>query len=115
MQVAPNRVTVDEFNRWAAPLDESIARTVAGDLAVLLGTPRVATGPLANFEPAYRVTIDVQRFDSIPGRKRRSTRSGWCAGRRAVRRGRGAPSRASRCRARASTPSPRRTAGLSRR
>jgi len=69
MQVGPNRVTVDEFNRWAAPLDQSIARTVAGDLTALLGTPRVATGLLANFEPAYRVTIEVQRFDSIPGQE----------------------------------------------
>jgi len=67
VQVAPNRVAVDEFNRWVAPLDESIARAVAGNLAVLLGTPRVATAPLANFDPAYRVTIAVQRFDSIPG------------------------------------------------
>ena len=67
VQVAPNRVAVDEFNRWAAPLDESIARTVAGDLATLLGTPRVATAPLANFDPAFRVTINVQRFDSVPG------------------------------------------------
>ena len=67
VQVAPNRVALDEFNRWVAPLDESIARAVAGNLAVLLGTPRVATAPLANFDPAYRVTIAVQRFDSIPG------------------------------------------------
>ena len=67
VQVAPNRVVLDEFNRWVAPLDESIARAVAGNLAVLLGTPRVATAPLANFDPAYRVTIAVQRFDSIPG------------------------------------------------
>ncbi len=67
VQVAPNRVALDEFNRWAGPLDESIARAVAGNLAALLGTPRVATAPLANFDPAFRVTIDVQRFDSIPG------------------------------------------------
>ena len=67
VQVAPNRVEIDEFNRWAAPLGESIARTVAGDLAVLLGTPDVATAPFANFDPDYRVTIDVQRFDSIQG------------------------------------------------
>jgi uncharacterized protein len=69
VQVAPNRVEVDEFNRWAAPLDDSIARTVSGDLAALLGTPRVATAPLANFDPAFRVTINVQRFDSIPGQE----------------------------------------------
>jgi len=67
VQVGSNRVAVDEFNRWAAPLDENIARVVAGDLTTLLGTPRVARAPLANFDPAYRVTIDVQRFESVPG------------------------------------------------
>ena len=66
VQVAPNRVDVDEFNRWAAPLNDGIAQAVAGDLVKLLGTPNVATAPMANFNPAYRVTIDVQRFDSMP-------------------------------------------------
>jgi uncharacterized lipoprotein YmbA len=65
VQVAPNRVDVDEFNLWAAPLDDGIARAVAGDLAVLLGTSDVAVAPLANFNPAYRVTINVQRFESV--------------------------------------------------
>jgi uncharacterized protein len=65
VQVAPNRVEIDEFNRWAAPLNDGIARAVAGDLAVLLGTSDVAVAPMANFKPAYRVTINVQRFDSI--------------------------------------------------
>jgi hypothetical protein len=68
VQVAPNRVEVDEFNRWAGPLDDNIARVIAGDLAVRLGTPQVATEPLANFKPAYQVTIDVQRFESVPGK-----------------------------------------------
>jgi uncharacterized protein len=67
VQVAANRVQVDEFNRWVAPLNDSIARAVAGDLVVLLGTPQVAAGPMANFIPDYRVTIDVQRFESIQG------------------------------------------------
>jgi len=67
VQIAPNRVEIDEFNRWAAPLGEGIARTVAGDLAALLGTPDVATAPFANFDPVYRVTINVQRFDSVQG------------------------------------------------
>ena len=69
VQVTPNRVAVDEFNRWAGPLDESIARVVAGDLTTQLGTPRVAAAPAANFDAAFRVTINVQRFDSIPGRE----------------------------------------------
>jgi uncharacterized protein len=67
VQVAPNRVEVEEFNRWVAPLSDSIARVVAGNLVVILGTPEVAIAPLANFNPAYLVTIDVQRFDSIRG------------------------------------------------
>jgi uncharacterized lipoprotein YmbA len=62
-----NRVSIEEFNRWSAPLNDSIARVVAGDLSVLLGTPDVATASLANFKAAYRVTIDVQRFDSVRG------------------------------------------------
>ena len=67
VQAAPNRVDIDEFNRWAAPLNDAIAQVVAGDLVKLLGTPNVAAAPMANFDPAYRVTIDVQRFDSVPG------------------------------------------------
>ena len=67
VQVAPNRVEVDEFNRWAAPLNDGISRAIAGDLTTQLGTPEVATSRLANFNPAYVITIDVQRFDSIRG------------------------------------------------
>ena len=83
VQVATNRVELDEFNRWAAPLSENIARVVAEDLAVLLGTPRVATATLANFDPAYRVTIDIQRFESLAGRgeaERRGARRGGVGG-----------------------------------
>ena len=68
VQVAPNRVDLDEFNRWAAPLGDSIARVVAANLVVLLGTPRVATSPLPpDFAPTYRVAISVQRFESVAG------------------------------------------------
>lgn len=67
VQVAPNRVEVDEFNRWVAPLSDGIARAVAGDLVVLLGTPDVAGAQLANFTPDYRVTIDIQRFETTKG------------------------------------------------
>jgi uncharacterized lipoprotein YmbA len=68
VQVATNRVQIDEFNRWAEPLNDNIARVIAGDLAALLGTPQVATAPLANFNPAYRVSIDIQRFESVRGK-----------------------------------------------
>ncbi len=68
VQKGPNRVAIDEFNRWAAPLGSSIARAVAENLGVVLGTPRIATGPLsASFDPAYHVAIDIQRFELAPG------------------------------------------------
>ena len=60
-----NTVDVDSFNRWAEPLGDGVARVVAGDLAVLLGSSTVAVAPLANFQPSYRVTLRVQRFDSV--------------------------------------------------
>jgi uncharacterized protein len=65
VQVAANRVEVDEFNRWDAPLGDSVARVLASDLSTELGTPAVAIAPLANFKPAYVVAIDIQRFASI--------------------------------------------------
>ena len=67
-QTSPNSVTRDEFNRWGAPLQDEIGRVVAADLATLLGTPRVTATPLPHFDAAYRVAIDVQRFESAPGK-----------------------------------------------
>ncbi len=68
VQVAANRVEIDEFNLWAAPLNDSIARAVAGDLAAQLGSPKVATTRLPNFDPDYVVTLEVQRFESTRGK-----------------------------------------------
>jgi uncharacterized lipoprotein YmbA len=69
VQVTPNRVEQDEFNRWAEPLNENIARVVADNLAVLLGTPDVATALRVDFKPTFQVTIDLGRFNSVPGER----------------------------------------------
>jgi uncharacterized protein len=66
-EAGPNRVEVDEFNRWASPLSENIARVVAQNLRVLLGAPEVTASPLANFVPDYSVAIEVLRFQSVRG------------------------------------------------
>ena len=66
IQLAPNQVSIDEFHRWAAPLDDNIVQVIAGNLAVLLGTSQVARAQYVDFTPTYRVTIDIQRFESIP-------------------------------------------------
>jgi uncharacterized protein len=63
----PNRVEINEFNRWASPLRDDIAQTVVADLGKLLDDPKIAAAPLANFNAAYRVVINVQRFESVLG------------------------------------------------
>jgi hypothetical protein len=68
VSMGPNQVRLDEFNRWAAPLQSTIGRVVAENLVALLGTPRVATSAQTlGVEPDYRVAIEVQSFDSAPG------------------------------------------------
>ena len=68
LQVSPNCLEENEFNRWAEPLDENIARVVAGNLAAQLGSTQVVAGPAANFKPDYQVTLHIQHFKSVLGR-----------------------------------------------
>jgi uncharacterized lipoprotein YmbA len=61
-------VQVDEFNRWASPLQNNISRVVAQNLVALLGTQYVTLFPQTlSADAGYRVAIEIQRFDSVPG------------------------------------------------
>ena len=63
-----NSVTLDEFNRWASPLQANISRVVAENLVAMLGAPRVSQFQQSlNLDADYRVAIEVQSFDSAPG------------------------------------------------
>ena len=65
---SPNQVRLDEFNRWASPLQSNIARVVADNLAAMLGTARVSLFPQTMSAAAdYRAAIEVQTFGSAPG------------------------------------------------
>ena len=65
---SPNQVQLDEFNRWASPLQGNIGRVVADNLASILGTARVSLFPQTMSAAAdYRVAIQVQKFDTAPG------------------------------------------------
>ena len=67
--ISPNQVGMDEFSRWASPLQNDIARVVAENLVKILGTPLVSVFPQATAAGAsYRVLIDVMRFESAPGK-----------------------------------------------
>jgi uncharacterized protein len=68
VQVGPNQVALDEFNRWAAPLQAEIQRVLIENLAWLLGTSRVSRYPQGSIiTPDIRVQIEVLRFESMPG------------------------------------------------
>ncbi len=68
VRTGPNRVAIDEFNRWGSPLRADIARVVAGDLSTILSTPFVTVFPQQTaVAPTCRVAVDVLSFDSAPG------------------------------------------------
>jgi uncharacterized lipoprotein YmbA len=68
VSVGANQVRLDEFNRWASPLQNNIAHVVADNLVAMLGTPQVSLFPQAlNADADFRVAIDVQTFQSAPG------------------------------------------------
>jgi uncharacterized protein len=68
VSTGPNQVSINEFERWASPLQNNISRVVAENLVAILGTPRVSLfqgslGASADFH----VAIEVQSFESAPG------------------------------------------------
>jgi uncharacterized lipoprotein YmbA len=68
VRVAPNRVAILDGHRWAEPLSGAMSRAIAADLAALLGGARVsAEAQHAASGAQFRVLVDVQRFESVPG------------------------------------------------
>jgi hypothetical protein len=68
VSIGQNELKIDDFNRWAAPLQDGLARAIAENLVVMLGTPRVILFPqqLAT-DPEYRVAVEIRTFESVPG------------------------------------------------
>jgi uncharacterized protein len=67
LRANPNRITLDEFSRWADPLKSQVRRVIAADLAVQFPGALVSAFP-QNADPAltYVVSIDVESFESAP-------------------------------------------------
>jgi uncharacterized lipoprotein YmbA len=64
----PNEVRLEEFDRWAAPLQDEIANAVAENLVGLLHTPHVTLASQdLGADARYRIVIAVQKFESTPG------------------------------------------------
>lgn len=63
-----NRVSYDEYRRWAAPLESELLRVLGANLGALMLTDRVAIYPTEPRVPVdYRVALQVERFDGAPG------------------------------------------------
>jgi uncharacterized lipoprotein YmbA len=68
VRVAANRVEILETHRWAEPLKSEIPRLIAENLRRLLGSSRVSSYlQNAGVDADYRVLVDIQRFESLPG------------------------------------------------
>lgn len=67
LRAGDSRVNLDEYNRWAGPLRDEIARVVAGNLAAELGTPVVTVSAALPSTSDLVVLLDVQRFDAKAG------------------------------------------------
>lgn len=64
------QVSVEEFDRWAAPLKEDLGRVLALNLSRQLGAPQVSAWPQALIsDPDLRVSVDLARFESVPGER----------------------------------------------
>lgn len=68
-RIADNEVAVNEFDRWAQPLDGDIGRVIASDLGALLNSQQISVFDAVR-DPAvvWHVRLDVMRFESVPGR-----------------------------------------------
>jgi len=72
VSIGANQVRLEEFKRWASPLKDEISRVVAENLVAMLGTGKVTQSPQGlSGDAAYRASIEVRRFESVPGESAR--------------------------------------------
>jgi uncharacterized lipoprotein YmbA len=67
-RLSPNRVSFDEFHRWAGSLDEEFQRILIDNLSMQLQTDYVIAYPgKLGYKPRYRVQIQINQFDGRLG------------------------------------------------
>ncbi|WP_322051003.1 PqiC family protein [Paraburkholderia bannensis] len=67
VQTDATQVKVLEQERWASMPGDEIRRALSGDLTQQLNTIDVYGSPHPDNVPVYRVSVNVQRFESWPG------------------------------------------------
>jgi uncharacterized protein len=67
-RAGPNRLDVNEFNRWGGSFTPNLSRVVAQNLSFILGTDDVFVFPADDsIEPRYRVILSFTQFDGVLG------------------------------------------------
>jgi uncharacterized protein len=69
---ADDEVEISTYHRWAEPLEAGIAQVLANDLAMQIGSERIAVFPWRgriNQTLDYQVAVVVLRFEGSPGRQ----------------------------------------------
>ena len=62
------KLTLADFDQWAGPLADTIARVLSEDLSLLIPTERVVLYPWSRaIDPDYQITVEVLQFDRGPG------------------------------------------------
>jgi uncharacterized lipoprotein YmbA len=67
VQQSASQVDVLEQERWASLPGDEVRRALSGDLTQQLGTIDVYGTPHPDGMPVYRISVNVQRFESWPG------------------------------------------------
>jgi uncharacterized lipoprotein YmbA len=67
VQQSATQVDVLEQERWASLPGDEVRRALSGDLTQQLGTIDVYGTPHPDGMPVYRISVNVQRFESWPG------------------------------------------------
>jgi uncharacterized protein len=69
---ADDEVEISTYHRWAEPLEAGISQVLANDLAMQIGSERIAVFPWRgriNQTLDYQVAVVVLRFEGSPGRQ----------------------------------------------
>lgn len=67
-----HQVKVDEFNRWAEPLEMHVSAILAENLSMLLGTEGIViTNRNKHADVDYYLSVQCIRFDGWPGKEAR--------------------------------------------
>lgn len=63
------RLEIHEHARWGDNLRKNLERVLAGNLSVSLGSTQVLVVPHLLPEVDYRLMLEIQRFERVPGNK----------------------------------------------